>query len=455
MFTPRNYQYILKQFQWKYAIALLVIALLSLCCQIHIQNYLNNQYSDSHLINYAAKLRADSQTMVKYALLLQEGKNYRTDGKDFTNTFKQWTATHKSLRHGNDFLNIPPNADKMIEELFTIIDTPYQNMLDAGNEICNILESRNVKDTIMLKPYVQQLLNYEKSYLLGMEMIVFEYDLTSKQNIRHLKQVEWWLFALLIICLILEALFIFVPLYHQLRNTFQNLMESNRASHEMASRLQKIRSDAILTGETRERKRISSEIHDGIGQMLTALKMRIEMLENQEELKGEMLADIREMTVTIVKETRRVCAELLPNILDDFGLKSAINELQKTVRENSKLDVSFHDEIEEGVLTKQQEVIIYRILQEAINNAMKHAHASHLEINTETDAENIYITIKDDGIGFKVKIDEIYDGQSSGIHGLGLLNMKERTEMMGGKFHILSVPGKGTTISLTIPYHIN
>ena len=451
MFTSRNYQHILKQFQWKYAIALLAIALISLCSQIFIQNYLSNQYSDSHLINYAAKLRSDSQTLVKYSLLLERGNNYRTDGKDFSNTFKQWTATHKSLRNGNDFLNIPANADKMIDELFTIIDVPYQNMLDAGNEICKIVEQRNIADTVAIKPLVKQLLDNEKSYLLGMEMIVFEYDLTSKENITKLQQLEWWLFAIVIVCLLLEALIIFLPLHRQLKNSFENLLESNRASHEMASRLQKIRSDAILTGETRERKRISSEIHDGIGQMLTALKMRIEMLEDKDEIKGNMLNEIHEMTVTIVKETRRVCAELLPNILDDFGLKSAIKELSKTVRENTKIEVVLHDEIEEGVMTKQQEVIIYRVLQEAINNVMKHAQASRMEISTETDAENIYIEVKDNGKGFRVKIDEVYNGQGSGIHGLGLLNMKERTEMLGGKFHVASIPGKGSTISFIIP----
>ena len=205
-------------------------------------------------------MRSDSQTLVKYSLLLERGNNYRTDGKDFTNTFKQWTATHKSLRNGNDFLNIPANADKMIDELFTIIDVPYQNMLDAGNEICKIVEQRNIADTVAIKPLVKQLLDNEKSYLLGMEMIVFEYDLTSKENITKLQQLEWWLFAIVIVCLLLEALIIFLPLHRQLKNSFENLLESNRASHEMASRLQKIRSDAILTGETRERKRISSEM---------------------------------------------------------------------------------------------------------------------------------------------------------------------------------------------------
>ena len=106
-------------------------------------------------------------------------------------------------------------------------------------------------------------------------------------------------------------------------------------------------------------------------------------------------------------------------------------------------------------MTKQQEVIIYRVLQEAINNVMKHAQASRMEISTETDAENIYIEVKDNGKGFRVKIDEVYNGQGSGIHGLGLLNMKERTEMLGGKFHVASIPGKGSTISFIIPYHVN
>ena len=189
--------------------------------------------------------------------------------------------------------------------------------------------------------------------------------------------------------------------------------------------------------------------------METALKKRIEMIEERDEIKGVMPEDDREMTVAIVKDTLRVWSELLPNILDEFGFKAAIRELCKTVRENSKIEVELHDEIEEGVLSKQQDVIIYRILQEAINNVMKHAQASKLEITTEADAENIYIEISDNGVGFRVKIDEIYDGQGSGIHGLGLLNMKERTEMLDGKFNIVSTPGRGTTISLKIPYHIN
>lgn len=451
-----RYQFILNLFQFRYAVALLAIALLSLCCQLLIQNYLSYQYADAHLINYAAKLRSDSQTLVKYALLMRqsEKRDFQIYSIDFTNSYKQWGATHKSLRYGNDFLNIPENGNAKLEELFVIIDSPYQKMIEAGSEISQLIESQGEAGLAAMNPYIEQLLAYEKSYLLGMEMIVFEYDLISRQKIERLKRLEWWLFALLVGCLLLEALFIFLPLHRRLSNTFRELLESNQAARDLSSRLQKIRSDAMLMGETRERKRISSEIHDGIGQMLTSLKMRVEMVEEEGDIPKEALAEIREMTLGIVKETRRICAELLPSILDDFGLKPAIHELCKSIRQTTTLEVLLYDELEEGVLTKQQEVILYRILQEAINNVVKHAHASQLRLEMELDAEHVYVRVVDNGCGFHVKLAGMYDGQITTLYGLGLVNMKERTEALGGRFLLESAVGKGTTIALTIPIEI-
>ena len=449
-----HYQLILNQFQWKYAIALLAIALLSLCCQLLTQNYLSNQYSDAHLINYAAKLRSDSQTMIKYALLMEQDKNFRVNSKDFSNTYKQWLATHKSLRYGNDFLNIPENGNEKIEELFAIIDSPYRRMIEAGEEICLLIKEKGQAGLPDMQPHLAQLLEYEKTYLLGMEMIVFEYDLISREKIQSLKQLEWWLFSLLVVCLLLEAFLIFLPLHKRFSQTFNELLESNKAARELSSRLQKIRSDAMLMGESKERKRISSEIHDGIGQMLTSLKMRVEMLEEQEAIPKEALTEIREMTAGIVKETRRICSELLPSILDDFGLKSAVYELCKTIRETTHSKVELCDELEEGVLTKQQEVILYRILQEAVNNVVKHAHASLLRLEMELDAENVYVRVIDNGCGFHAKLDNMYKGETTPLYGLGLVNMKERTEALGGRFKLDSVVGKGTIIELSIPIEV-
>lgn len=456
MRNRKKYQQTLRQYHWMYVIALTVIALLSLCCQLLIQNYLTNQKSDAHLINYAAKLRSDSQTLVKYALLLERGAGlaeFRTNRKDFKNTLEQWRSTHYSLRNGNEFLNIPRNGNQEIEELFVIIDGTFHDMVSACNSI--YLVTAPEADPKLVALYVDQLLKHEKSYLLGMEMIVFDYDLISKKNIAFLKRMEWALFAVLIICLLIEAFVIFIPLYRKLSASFEGLLDNSRASREMAGRLQKIRSESMLAGETRERKRIAAEIHDGIGQMLTALKMKIELLENRESQGNKvMLSEIREITVSIVKETRKICTELLPSVLDDFGLKSALGDLCKTIRSTTSITVDLQDDMEEGVLTKQQDVILYRILQEAVNNVIKHSRAEYIWIHLESDAEMVYIRVSDDGIGFKVDLDKIYEGRHSGLHGYGLVNMKERTEMLGGHFQLSSAPGKGTILELEIPLSI-
>jgi hypothetical protein len=177
MKNGKNYQYTLRLYNWMYAIALAMVALISFSCQILIQNYLSNQKSDTHLINYAAKLRSDSQAMVKYALLLEQGKDYRSNCKNFDNTFRQWKETYRSLRDGSEFLNIPHNENKELEELFIIIDKPYAEIVDAAMLICQELYTNNKPEDIRIGQYVDILLKNEKSYLLGMEMIVFDYDL--------------------------------------------------------------------------------------------------------------------------------------------------------------------------------------------------------------------------------------------------------------------------------------
>lgn len=453
----RNYQSTLKLYHWMYASALASIAIISLSCQLLIQNYLSNQISDTHLINYASKLRSDSQTLVKYALLMQQGKDLKDNSKDFNNTLEQWRTTHNSLRKGNTFLNIPPNGNEEIEALFDIIDKTFREMTDACEHI-RALTGNAHADSLQadaIAPYINQLLKHEKSYLLGMEMIVFDYDLISQENIRFMKRMEWILFAVLFLCLILEAFVIFLPLSRKLSKAFESVLESNRTSREMANRLQRIRSESMLAGETKERKRISTEVHDGIGQMLTALRMKIEMLESLPTNDKRLLNEIHEMTADIIKETRRVCSELLPSVLDDFGLRAAIKDLCKNIRSAVSMQIDLQDELEEGLLSKQKEVIVYRILQEAINNAVKHSHATRLTLLLEADAETMYIRTEDNGIGFHVDMDKIYEKRHSGMFGNGLVNMKERTELLGGKFHIASAPGKGTVIELEIPLNID
>ncbi|MCD7973031.1 MAG: PAS domain-containing sensor histidine kinase [Candidatus Azobacteroides sp.] len=599
MKNSKNYQHSLRLYQWLYAIALAMVAMVSFVSQILIQNYLTNQQSDTHLINYAAKLRSDSQSMVKYALLLEQGRDYTSNRKDFINTYRQWKETHRSLRHGNEFLNIPKNENKELEELFVIVDKPYNEIVTAAEIICNRLKNAENIQEANIGSYVEILLKYEKTYLLGMEMIVFDYDRILRNNIRFLKKLEWLLFSILLVCLLLEAGLIFRLLYNILRSSFLELVDTESNSRQLAEKvqetnkeleqshkelrevnfalekatylvktdakgniiyandkycnvtrysmaelrgkplfynnmggersiiyqhieneevkkevwqgeifdhasdgtgfwmnvtlmpifdkkgelyryyaicfditkrkqaekeihslmeeqmkqkdeMQKIRSESIIAGEERERKRIAAEIHDHIGQMLTALKMRMEIVEADDSGAVKDLSEIKEIIISIIQETQKICAELIPSVLNDFGLQAAIHDLMTTIRKSTRITIHFENNMEDGLLNKMQETIIYRILQEGMNNIIKHARAKNIYLYMESDAENIYMKLTDDGVGFNPESPAWKPGaQNSKAY--GLVNMQERAEMLGATFTISSAPEKGTTIELQIP----
>ena len=452
-----------------YAIALGAVALVSLISQGLIQNYLTNQISDTHFINYAAKLRTESQTLIKHALLLEAGKDIRINLKDFTNTLRRIEKTQKSLLDGNDFLNIPQNTNHEIDELFAIIEHPYQTMLETASAIKTEIE-QNPKE-YNISDMVPVLLSSEKTYLLGMEMIVFEYDRLLSNNIRFLKKLEWILFAILIVSLCGEAIFIFRPLSKKLRDSFDNLVESEQKYRNLADELQsvnkeleeskqelirhnnhiqKVRSELIIMGQERERKRIAAEIHDGIGQMLTALKVRIGMLEDSDDINEERFYAIEELLSSIVTETRKVCSELLPSVLEDFGLKAATNDLVNVCKSTSEIEFSLDNNIDETLLSREQSLAIYRIIQESLNNVCKHSKASEVDIIMESDAEMIFLSIADNGIGFTHNMNKMQDLRQMG-KSYGLVNMKERADLLGGTFTINSMPQNGTCIELSIP----
>ena len=176
-------------------------------------------------------------------------------------------------------------------------------MINAAHVIKDIIEIKPTEYNI--SQYLPALINAEKIYLLGMEMIVFEYDRQLSNNIRFLKKLEWTLFLILIASLCGEAFLIFLPLSRKLNSSFRDLYDSEKKSSALACELslvnaqletsrqeiikhndhiQKVRSELIIMGQERERKRIAAEIHDGIGQMLTALKMKIGMLEDADSV---------------------------------------------------------------------------------------------------------------------------------------------------------------------------
>ena len=589
-----------KHFTIRYGIALTFIAVLSIVSQVRIQQHLSRSMDDSHVINFAARLRTYSQTLCKAALLLENNYEYENSRKDFVNTLKQWEKAQEGVQAGSKFLNLPKENMEEIQEMFDLISRPRLEMMTAAEHIFTILDTARPFQPEQIRPYVKTILNNEQSYLLGMDLIVFDYDRFSRERISQLKEIDYLILGLVLVTLLLEAAFIFYPLAIHIKKVVVGLLSSEERATRLSSQLQeannkmeksynelreinfaldkatylvktdpegkiiyandkycyltkyamselrakpvfynnmggresviyehirdpqkrqevwqdevfdyasdgtgfwldvtlipvfdnsgslyqylvigndityrknterenrllteekirrhgieqKIKSYAIINGQEKERKRIAAEIHDGIGQMLTSLRMKLEQIEDRTETPDPEVLMVNQMLTRLITETRRICSDLLPSVLEDFGLHSAIEDLVKTCKDaDRKPEFLLDTNLRQTKLSRELEISVYRILQEGLNNVIKHAQASRVEIYIDDSGEYLNLMIKDNGKGF------YYDSQQLHLKNLarkmnGIRGMKERAELLGGTFTISAEPGKGAIIQLEIP----
>jgi signal transduction histidine kinase len=211
--------------------------------------------------------------------------------------------------------------------------------------------------------------------------------------------------------------------------------------NEREVKLARERSAALMEGQEYERQRITLELHDGVGQLLTAIRIRVEMLEGNEELKKELKSQINET----IGEIKRISYNVMPHALVDYGLEAALKGLCDNVTKYSSLVIDFRyiKEVNRK-LSFEISSAVFRIVQEGLNNVVKHSKASHVDLHVLDKEDSIYLILEDNGIGF--------DEQSEKFqHGSGLRNMTERARLLNGTTEIHSTANEGTTIEVTIP----
>ncbi len=230
----------------------------------------------------------------------------------------------------------------------------------------------------------------------------------------------------------------------------RNMNKKSRAEIEKKINQQKFRSVLILEGQEEERKRIAMDIHDGIGQMLTSLKFQIESINLKESEKAQpKISEIDILIKQIIKEVRKVTFNLKPTVLGDYGLQAALNVFIQEIGKLIDIKLIYKTEGELYRLPQKIENNIFRIIQEAINNAIKYSEAEMIEVFLRQTENDLTIMVKDAGKGFDPKLVE---ARSMNIEsGRGFFNMYERTEYVNGRLEIISDPGKGTTVMLTVP----
>jgi signal transduction histidine kinase len=199
-----------------------------------------------------------------------------------------------------------------------------------------------------------------------------------------------------------------------------------------------------------EIKRIAYAVHDEAGQLLVAVHLALaEVAMGMPEAQQEQFTRIKDLLNEVEKHLRRYSHELRPTILDDLGWIPAIRFLADGVSKRANLPIHI-DATVSGRLPTATETTIYRIVQEALTNAVKHANASNVWIRAWREDFTQCCTIRDDGAGFKVR-----RGQGTPRKGLGLVAMRERVSAIGGTLQIESRPGHGTEISIRLPLEGN
>ena len=217
---------------------------------------------------------------------------------------------------------------------------------------------------------------------------------------------------------------------------------------------QKYRSVLILEGQEEERKRIAMDIHDGIGQMLTSLKYQVESIDTSEkEAMSQKLSEIDSCIKQIIREVRKVTFNLRPTVLGDYGLQAALDMFVREIAKLIDIKLEFYSETEIARLPQKVENNIFRIIQEAINNAIKYSGANKIEVILKQVSGYLIAEVTDNGKGFDARL---LDERSVNFEsGRGLFNMYERSEYINGNLEVKTEPNRGTTVRLTVPVKIS
>ncbi len=235
--------------------------------------------------------------------------------------------------------------------------------------------------------------------------------------------------------LALATTIVTLRLEREVERRLQETMEARSGLQDLSARLVRAQED--------ERRTLARELHDEVGQSLSAIMMEagnVQAAMHAGEIRDRVssIGAVAEKTLNVVRDLALL---LRPSMLDDFGLVPALNWHAREMTKRTGLNVRVTADEASGELPDEHGTCVYRLVQEALNNAARHAGARNLQVTVKNERARVTFSVRDDGGGFDKRA----------VRGLGLLGMEERVRRLGGRFQIDSQPGKGTTISAELP----
>ena len=217
------------------------------------------------------------------------------------------------------------------------------------------------------------------------------------------------------------------------------------AAVDLSRRVARDALQRVVSAQEQERRRLARELHDETGQALTSILLGLRTIEEAKD-KVELdaaLTEVRDLVRATLQDVRQLAVELRPKALDDFGLVAALERLTSSFGEQTGISMEFQSSLPAGRLSPEVETALYRIVQEALTNIVKHSRAGRVSIVVGRKDGAVSVVVEDDGVGF--------EPTRTREEGLGLIGMRERVALLGGRLTIESRPGAGTTFVAEVP----
>jgi len=363
--------------------------------QIALNRLKYAEYEVNFKLKNYGKAKANLEYLLEKTPFIVDQKNYYNKLSEVYNATKNYDKAYfyanKSNRI-NDSLNDTKFKSEIVE-----LEAKYKK---AENEKkINLLQSQNEKAALLV-------------------------------NNNRLNTI---LFAVLSVLLFLIVLFLWILNNNQKKLSIQKEINHEQELTSLEDQQKLSVSNALIEGEEVERKRIARDLHDGLGSMLSGLKIHLKLAEKENALSA---AEVNNLLDKSIKELRNISQNLMPESLLKLSLEHALRDLCMA-NSNAKTQIEFQYLIQKPNLPKNYEIVIYRIIQELLNNALKYAEASLILVSCSQNKDTFFITVEDNGVGF-----DIMDKNNNGM---GLRNIKNRVEILKGKLEIESEVNKGTS----------
>lgn len=490
-----------------YVSLLVILSVLLTIGQVVTQWRLSKVQNELLFIRYTAFQRHQSQQIVKQALQVADATSetsFQVNKTQLRSVFIDFERHYLQSRAGRmPDLNIDLANSDTVQQLYRALQPEFQAFKRGARQLLALRTVADVK-TPQAQVGLTLLLNNEDPLLRKIDGIVQLYNSELRMRLHQLQTIELYLYGFTILMVLAIGLLIIHPAMSRLRQTIaqlieaesrtkaanyqlraanqslketrQQLFEATRQQYKREIDEQRMRTSYLITGQEEERKRLSRELHDGLGQMLTAIKLQLEGLEGLMRRHSRVvpataetgkptlsydrnIANLKQLVTQTIQEIRAISNDLMPTVLSDFGVLPALKMLAESNR-TGEVDVTFETTCVHSMegslrLNKDVEIMLYRVTQEAISNALRHGSPQHIVVELVERDDYIHLIVTDDGRGFNQKA--IADGypvkdySDRDIPSQGLHNIRERAELLKGKLNITSTLGKGTRLRVSIP----